>query len=183
MGRRVQESSCRRKRGKEEGAGYGGAKYVLSVNYVTVELLLRVTIDKGYTSYPYAKILDVSKGVVYLLKKRLEEHRQLEQRWVADGLSVLWNTYMITGKFKQDQALQRQYQDLYQRALAADHEPQYEDTSPASPDSDVERDDVSWYDSDSADEEGEEEDAEDGQQSGQTVLEEPTTLETLMEID
>lgn len=121
--------------------------------------------------------------MVYLLKKRLEEHRQLEQRWVADGLSVLWNTYMITGKFKQDQVLQRQYEDLYQRALAADHEPQYEDTSPASPDSDVERDDVSWYDSDSADEEGEEEDAEDGQQSGQTVLEGPTTLETLMEID
>ncbi|UOH79962.1 hypothetical protein LQV05_002611 [Cryptococcus neoformans] len=129
------------------------------------------------------KTLDVFKGVVYLLKKRLEEHRQLEQRWVADGLSVLWNTYMITEKFKQDQVLQRQYQDLYQRALAADHEPQYEDTSPASPDSDVERDDVSWYDSDSADEEGEEEDAEDGQQSGQTVLEGPTTLETLMEID
>lgn len=36
--------------------------------------------DKGYTFYPNVNILDVSKGVVYLLKKRLEEHCQLEQR-------------------------------------------------------------------------------------------------------
>nr|KIR44104.1 hypothetical protein I312_06686 [Cryptococcus bacillisporus CA1280] len=52
-------------------------------------------IEKGYTAYPDANILDVFKGVVYLLKKRLEEHRQLEQRWVADGLSILWDTHMI----------------------------------------------------------------------------------------
>ncbi|WVO24308.1 uncharacterized protein IAS62_005672 [Cryptococcus decagattii] len=49
----------------------------------------RVVPEKGYTAYPDANTLDVFKGVVYLLKKRLEEHRQLEQRWVADGLSIL----------------------------------------------------------------------------------------------
>ncbi|KAL0242148.1 hypothetical protein I308_105777 [Cryptococcus tetragattii IND107] len=74
--------------------------------------------EKGYTAYPDANILGVFKGVVYLLKKRLEKHRQLEQRWVADGLSVLWDAHMVPENFRQDQGVQRQYQDLHHRALA-----------------------------------------------------------------
>lgn len=103
----------------------------------------RVVPEKGYTAYPDANILDVFKGVVYLLKKRLEEHRQLEQRWVADGLSILWDTHMVPEKFRQDQGLQRHYQDLHHRALAVHHEPHYEATLPTSPDSYVEQDNAS----------------------------------------
>ncbi|KAE8540645.1 hypothetical protein D1P53_003009 [Cryptococcus gattii VGV] len=88
--------------------------------------------QKDYTAYPDANILDVFKGVVYLLKKHLEEHRQLEQRWVADGLSILWNAHMVPENFRQDQGLQRQYQDLHHRVLAVHHEPHYEATLPIS---------------------------------------------------
>ncbi|KIR31762.1 hypothetical protein I352_05756 [Cryptococcus deuterogattii MMRL2647] len=111
---------------------------------------------------------------------------QLEQRWVADSLSILWDTYMVPGKFRQDQGLQRQYQDLNYRALAVHHEPHYEVTLPASPDSYVERDDVSWYNSDSADEGGEDEEeqyAEDEEQREERLVEGATTLESSMEID
>ncbi|KIR76692.1 hypothetical protein I306_06312 [Cryptococcus gattii EJB2] len=97
--------------------------------------------EKGYTSYPNANVLDVFKGMVYLLKKRLEEHRQLEWKsvvsWSSDGLrmaclSRLWDTYTVPGKFRQDQGLQPQYQDLHHRALAVHHEPHYDATLPTS---------------------------------------------------
>lgn len=53
--------------------------------------------------------LDVSTGAIYLLKKRLKEHRQLEQSSeVADVLSILRQKYMIRGKFKQDECHPRQ---------------------------------------------------------------------------
>ncbi|KIR50745.1 hypothetical protein I315_06787 [Cryptococcus gattii Ru294] len=66
------------------------------------------------------------------------------------------------------------------------HEPYYEATLPASPDSYVEVDDVSWYNGDSVDEEGEDEEeqyAEHEERKGERLVEGATTLESSMKID
>lgn len=126
---------------KEVGKGVGVVPGRYYLRLCTIELLLIFMIEKGYTSYPNANVLDVFKGMVYLLKKRLEEHRQLEWKsvvsWSSDGLrmaclSSLWDTYTVPGKFRQDQGLQPQYQDLHHRALAVHHEPHYDATLPTS---------------------------------------------------
>ena len=103
----------------------------------TTEFLLILMIENGS-----ANILDVLKGMVYLLKglgRASSAGAVMGWGWPVYSL----DTYMVSGKFRQDQGLQCQYQDLHHRALAVHHELHYEATLPTSPDSYVERDDVS----------------------------------------
>ncbi|KIR71390.1 hypothetical protein I310_04697 [Cryptococcus deuterogattii CA1014] len=109
----------------------------------TIKLLWRRNdLDRVVPENGSANILDVLKGMVYLLKglgRASSAGAVMGWGWPVYSL----DTYMVSGKFRQDQGLQCQYQDLHHRALAVHHELHYEATLPTSPDSYVERDDVS----------------------------------------